>query len=76
MLPHEETRRQFPCLCHVWLDGGYTGQGKGKVWIEQHLGWTVEMVHHPPKPHGVWVPAAVGLPSAAPPLGGGRFVGE
>jgi len=26
---------------------GYTGAGK--AWIEEHLGWSVEVVKHPPK---------------------------
>src|ERR687884_57029 len=36
---------QFPGLGHVWLDQGYTGSGR--QWIEQHLGWSVEIVRHP-----------------------------
>jgi putative transposase len=36
---------QFPRLEHVWLDQGYTGSGR--QWIEQHLGWSVEIVRHP-----------------------------
>ncbi|MAF64050.1 MAG: transposase [Planctomycetes bacterium] len=44
----------FPRLAHVWVDRGYTGTGK--AWIEQHLGWRVEVVQHPPKPRGEWVP--------------------
>src|SRR5688572_17602746 len=44
---------QFPRLEHVWVDQGYTGTGK--AWIEQELGWSVEVVQHPPKPRGVWV---------------------
>jgi putative transposase len=44
---------QFPRLEHVWVDQGYTGAGK--AWIEQALGWSVEVVRHPPKPRGVWV---------------------
>ena len=35
----------FPRLAHVWLDQGYTGTGKR--WIEEQLGWTVEIVQHP-----------------------------
>ena len=45
---------QFPRVQHVWVDQGYTG--KGRSWIEEHLGWTVEVVRHPPKPRGEWVP--------------------
>ena len=36
---------QFPRLEHVWLDQGYTGSGR--QWIEEHLGWSVEIVQHP-----------------------------
>jgi putative transposase len=45
---------EFPRISQVWVDQGYTG--KGKAWIEEHLGWTVEVVRHPPKPRGMWVP--------------------
>jgi putative transposase len=45
---------ELPRLTHVWLDGGYKGEGKGKEWIEKQLGWTAEIVQHPPKPRGVW----------------------
>jgi putative transposase len=31
-------------------------QGSGKAWIAEHLGWTVEIVSHAPKPRGVWSP--------------------
>ena len=49
---------QFPRLSHVWVDQGYTGSGK--EWIEHELGWTVEVVQHPPKPRGEWVPLGTG----------------
>ena len=49
---------QFPRVEHVWVDQGYTGGGKD--WIERELGWTVEVVQHPPKPRGEWVPLGVG----------------
>jgi hypothetical protein len=39
----------FPKLRHVWVDSGYNGKGKGKDWVEQALGWTEELVHHPRK---------------------------
>jgi hypothetical protein len=38
---------RFPRLSHLWLDGGY--KGKAKEWIEKVLGWTLEIVQHPPK---------------------------
>jgi putative transposase len=49
---------RFPRLAHVWVDQGYTGSGK--EWIEAHLGWTVEVVRHPAKPRGEWVPLGTG----------------
>jgi putative transposase len=42
---------RFPRLALVGVDRGYTGTGK--TWIEQELGWSVEVVRHPPKPRGV-----------------------
>jgi putative transposase len=36
-------------LSHLWLDAGYTGQDKGAGWVERTLGWTAEIVRHPPK---------------------------
>jgi transposase len=49
-------RSQFPRLRHVWLDAAYNGKGKGKDWIEQTLGWTAQIVQHPPRYKKVWVP--------------------
>jgi putative transposase len=43
----ERVKERFPRLSHLWLDGGY--KGKSKEWIEKDLGWTVEIVQHPPK---------------------------
>jgi len=43
----EHAKDRFPRLSHLWLDGGY--KGKSKEWIERALGWTVEVVQHPPK---------------------------
>ena len=37
-------------LSHLWLDAGYTGQDNGAGWVERTLGWTAEIVRHPPKP--------------------------
>jgi hypothetical protein len=39
----------FPRLGHVWLDAAYTGKDKGQEWIEQHLGWTIQVVKPPPR---------------------------
>jgi putative transposase len=44
----------FPRIEHLWVDQGYTGTGKS--WIEEHLGWRVEVVRHPPQPRGEWIP--------------------
>lgn len=50
----EGVAEQFPHLKLVWADQGYTGAGK--EWVEQHLGWMVEIVHHAPTPRGEWRP--------------------
>lgn len=36
-------------LSHLWLDAGYTGEDKGADWVHKALGWTAEIVRHPPK---------------------------
>jgi putative transposase len=47
-------------LSHVWMDAGYTGQGRGADWVQKGcrrgaegvqkaLGWTTQIVRHPPK---------------------------
>jgi putative transposase len=52
----------FPRLRHVWLDAGYNGAGKGKGkgkgrdWSEQTVGWSAEIVAHPPRRKKVWAP--------------------
>jgi putative transposase len=43
----------FPRLSKVWVDSGYTGTGQ--EWIEQAMGWEVEVVRHPWRPRGMWV---------------------
>jgi putative transposase len=35
-------------LKHLWLDAGY--EGRGKRWVEEVLGLSVEIVRRPPKP--------------------------
>ena len=40
----------FPRLRHLWLDGGYRGEDKGKDWAEKTLGWSVDLVERPRKP--------------------------
>src|SRR5262245_61069467 len=49
LLPPAEIREQFPRLSHVWLDAGYNGKEKGKVWIEKELGWSTDVVKPPPR---------------------------
>ena len=41
---------QFPRLHHLWLDGGYRGEDKGKDWVEKTLGWSAELVERPRQP--------------------------
>jgi hypothetical protein len=81
-------RTQFPRLRHVWLDAAYNGKGKGKDWIEQTLGWTAQIVQHPPRYKKIWVPkdlppeqidwsrvsAAPRIPSASEAVGGRKNV--
>src|SRR5829696_2055435 len=31
-------------LSHLWLDAGYTGEGKGADWVQKVLRWTTEIV--------------------------------
>jgi hypothetical protein len=31
------------------MDAGYTEEGKGADWVERTLGWTAQIVRHPPK---------------------------
>ncbi len=45
----EPARDRLPRLSHLWMDAGYTGQGKGADWVERVLGWTAQIVRHPPK---------------------------
>jgi putative transposase len=45
----EGVKDRFVRLSHLWLDGGYNGEDKGKDWVEKTLGWTAEIVQHPPK---------------------------
>jgi putative transposase len=45
----EPARDHLPRLSHLWMDAGYTGEGKGADWVERVVGWTAEIVQHPPK---------------------------
>jgi putative transposase len=40
----------FPRLSHLWLDGGYRGEGKGADWVEKTLGWNAQLVERRRKP--------------------------
>jgi len=41
----------LPRLSHLWLDAGYTGrEDRGAGWVQSTLGWSAEIVKHPPKP--------------------------
>ena len=41
--------KHLPRLSHLWMDAGYTGEGKGADWVQRALGWTAQIVRHPPK---------------------------
>jgi putative transposase len=45
----EPSRDRLLRLSHLWLDAGYTGESKGADWVEKALGWTAQIVRHPPK---------------------------
>jgi transposase len=49
LLPPERIQAAFPRLTHVWLDAAYNGKDKGQEWIQQHLGWTTQVVKPPPR---------------------------
>jgi putative transposase len=67
----QPVQAQFPRLRHLWLDAGYNGEGKGKDWVEKTLGWTAEIVQHPPKRRRVWAPkdAVIDWTKILPPPG-------
>ncbi len=44
----EGVRTEVSSLKHLWLDAGY--EGRGKRWIEEVLGLSVEIVRRPPEP--------------------------
>lgn len=52
-LPH-----QRPRLRHVWVDAAY--RGRAVIWLQQALGWSVEVVQKPR--HRGWYPVAVEPP--------------
>jgi transposase len=71
LLPPEQTKEQLPQVSHVWLDAGYNGKDKGKHWVEQQLGWTAQIVQHPPRRRWVWAPegAVIDWEKILPPSG-------
>ncbi len=50
----EPIKGVFPRMKKVWVDSGYTG--KGREWIAEQMGWEVEVVRHPWRSRGEWVP--------------------
>ncbi len=44
----EQVRGCFARLSHLWVDAGY--QGRGRKWVEEAMGLSVEVVRKPPKP--------------------------
>ena len=43
----EGVRKLFPRLPHLWLDAGCKGEDKGRGWVENVLGWSVDLVERP-----------------------------
>ena len=43
-------KRRFPCLKHIWADGGYRGQLI--QWVKTQYGWTLEIVEKPQNQKG------------------------
>ena len=44
----EQVRGRFARLSHLWVDAGY--QGRGRKWVEEMMGLSVEVVRKPQKP--------------------------
>ena len=44
----EPVRARFARLSHLWVDAGY--QGRGRKWVEEMMGLSVEVVRKPRKP--------------------------
>jgi putative transposase len=43
-----QVQGRFARLAHLWVEAGY--QGRGKKWVEEAMGVSVEVVRKPPKP--------------------------
>jgi putative transposase len=56
LLLTEPVRAHLARMRHLWLDAGYNGRGKGKDWIEQVTGWTVQTVKALHRYKYYWVP--------------------
>jgi len=71
LLLERVVEERFPRLCQLWLDKGYNGKDKGKDWVQKALGWTVDVVAHPPKIRHVWAPegAVIDREKILPPPG-------
>jgi putative transposase len=67
-----QTGTQFPRLSHLWLDGGYRGEDKGKDWVEKTLGGSAELVEDEQRLR--FLEGAVDPPLAEGLIGGGRAV--
>jgi putative transposase len=52
----ESVRARLVRMRHLWLDAGYNGRGKGKDWVEQVTGWTVQTVKAVHRYKRYWVP--------------------
>jgi putative transposase len=63
--------QEFPRLEHLWVDQGYTGTGK--AWIEERLGWCIEVVKIRPKHAGNDNRAAISTTSQPSGLSGFGF---
>jgi putative transposase len=50
----EPIKGVFPRRKKVWVEEAYTG--KGRSWIAEQMGWEVEVVGHPWRSRGEWVP--------------------
>src|SRR5215469_472609 len=56
LLLTETVRATLTRMRHLWLDAGYNGRGKGKDWVEQVTGWTVQTVKAVHRYKRYWVP--------------------